>query len=237
MNKKILSAVLFLFIALSLASYAEMNKELQAKIDFYQAKITKVNSYIKTLETKATGTRGKDLDKINKEIKKQYQRIEQLKAMMDAETGTYAEIGIVPVMQPKAPAEAPQPKPTLAAKGLIGEAGYAAGAGAVGLSYVMPIKQNMAVRPGAQYLIGKNYSVMLLQAIGDYYLNPETRVGASIDYASYSEKVKSIPGIGETAKGGNLGFGLIAAKKLGKYEVQFGYSTVLGIVLLGGYCF
>ncbi len=84
--------------------------------------------------------------------------------------------------------------------------------------------------------IGKNYALLDLRLRADINMNNIVIVQPSIDAAYYSEKVRNIPGIsGTLSKGGQLGLGISFGKEFGKYEWSLGYSSILGLTLMGSY--
>ena len=106
--------------------------------------------------------------------------------------------------------------------------GLNGGAGAITVGYTIPSARFDLIL-NAGYGLGKNYSLLILQAGGSFSVR-NLPVVLTLDFASYSEKVRNLPGIsGDIAKGGKIGPGISLGKSFGRWDARLGYSTALGV--------
>ena len=130
------------------------------------------------------------------------------------------------------------PKPTAFIRGWLAKAGLAGGAGVVELGYLFSPNNKIELNMDAGYGIGKNYYLLMLEGTLLYKINPNYYTGLILDLINYSEKVRSIPLMSGTVdNGSSIGVGLLAGRDFGKWGLELGYNTALGLIARGRYNF
>jgi len=123
-------------------------------------------------------------------------------------------------------------------RGLLVKAGLGGGAGAVELGYFFSSNPKIELNMDAGYGIGKNYYLLMLEGTLLYKINPIFYTGLTLDLINYSEKVRSIPLMSGTVDNGSrIGVGLLAGRDFGKWGLELGYNTALGLIARGRYYF
>jgi hypothetical protein len=246
---KVLITAFFLFGLMLLPASAQPDQvpKLEAKVKFYQAKIKKVENSIKSLNGKLKQVKKdkKRQAQISKMVKQEQKKLPPLKkTLYNWQNQLYKvraeEAPPAPeIAPPKAEVLAP-PKPTappLPRKFTLG-AGLSGGAATLDLGYILQMNPNLELKADLGFGSGDKYTLLLFRALTNYFVMPETYVGASLDYGSYSTKVLGIVGLpAEIEKGGHVGLGAFIGLIMDKFETQLGYSTSLGIILTGSYRF
>jgi len=137
----------------------------------------------------------------------------------------------VKVLKPSEPEFTPR-------RGLLVKAGLAGGAGVVELGYLFSPNNKIELNMDAGYGLGKNYYLLMLEGTLLYKINPNYYTGLILDLINYSEKVRSIPLMSGTVDNGSrIGVGLLAGRDFGKWGLELGYNTALGLIARGRYYF
>jgi len=117
-------------------------------------------------------------------------------------------------------------------RGFMVKAGLMGGAAAASIGYRLA---NASLSAG--YGSGNKYNetVAQLELVRELkYFN----LGLSLDYVNYTLKVRNIFGLpGDIDKGPHIGIGLSLIWNFNKFNVSFGYSTVMGALATIGYKF
>ena len=215
--KKIVSWFLVLGFAAAMAGMA------CAQLEEKKAELEKVKIYIKTLDEKIVKARAQR--KINKiaELKHLKRReLERAKKLRQ-------EIASLEKVSPRGRAVG-RPAHAGGRGRFQASAGYGGGGAMFGGGYVMPVGLAEA-QFNAGLGIGNSYTVLCANVAGVFPLR-NFYVGLEVGGASYSEKVRKIPGLsGDIDKGSRAGFGVFAGTKLGLIRAQVGYNSALGLTV------
>lgn len=230
--------------------FSSISRAQETKIQFYQEKISKIENYIKELETKLVEAKveenAKKMKSINMAIEKQVERINMIKNDIEIERSKIEASAPKPG-EKKPEAKKPGfsfPKGFSIPKGSTVNTGFKAGTIPFGLGITpaltptLPMVGKVETRVNAEYGIGKQYNILLMQFGGTTDTSKGNYTGLTLDIVNYSNRIKNIPGMTYVIeKGLSVGASIFWGRAFGQFAIEAGYSNVLGLVAMGRYRF
>jgi len=214
--RKVLGIILLFVFLLSMCGIGF------AQVEGKRAELSKIQVYIKSLDSKIEKARAaKQINKVaelREQKRKQQERADLLKKEIAALE--QARVKIKPEGERK--------------RGFQVGAGYGGGAGIIGVGYARPISESIGLVFDAGYGIGNGYSVIIAEASGIYSFG-KAFAGLGLAATSYSNKVTDIPGLSGTFdKGTRFGAELFFGYSFGSLMGKIGYNTGLAGGLTAG---
>ena len=208
-----------------------------------ETKTKKLETYIKTLQSKLEKVAGKKV-KTAKAKKEQKVRIAELKSAIKNQKAKLEElkaeeIKAIPAAPTPSEESAPPPEKISMTEIFLG-GGLNGGGGEISLGTFQEVVPGVKFGGVAGYGLGTNYNFFEGGVFGRYYLSETMFLGLNINYVNYSKLVE-LPGVsGRVAKngvmGGGVSFGLKPVSEM-PIVLEIGYHTALGITAVGQYSF
>ena len=206
------------------------NKKTKKRIADLKSKVSKSKKSVTALEGELA-TWQQQVDQITAQQEADAQKaaaeLAQQKAAAAAAAATLEVLPIAPVVK------------TVPEKPYILQAGFAGGGGLVSLGAIQPITTDTNFRLLGGYGQGADYN-FIVGSIGfekKGIVPPDYSGVFSLDFANYSEAVGGIAGLNNLEKGGHFGVGIGLIRRMGIWQAQLGYSSVLGFTAGAGVTF